>query len=319
MNKSPLPPRNGVNATRLKLPADTGAKTVIEYLLTRFGHMDPEEIIGRMRNGEIVAGDGTPLTMETTMEEYPFCWYYRSAPNEEKLPVEYELLYQDKDLVVIDKPHFLPTTPGGRYIQETALVRLRNHLDLPQLVPIHRLDRATAGILLFAANPQTRGAYQQLFERQQVGKHYLCVSALQDRSIPAGSVQVRNHIRKEKGVLRSVVTERADGAPAANSVSDIKLLAEGFSGGTHAGRRVGLFSLTPLTGKTHQLRIHMATLGLGILNDPFYPILLDKAPDDYTRPLQLLAESIWFTDPLSGKERRFSSGRELLEAPLPVA
>ena len=308
MNISPLPVRNGVNATRLRLPADAPFDTVAEYLLHRFGHLDPEEIIGRLGRGEIVAGDGTPLALSTRLGEYPFCWYYRSVPHEEALPVSYQILYRDADLVVIDKPHFLPTTPGGRFIQETALVRLRNELELPELVPIHRLDRATAGILLFSANPATRGAYQQLFERQEVGKRYQAVAPLPDRFSGFEPVEVRSHITKEKGVLRSVVKDRSTESVPANAVSRIELI--------RANDEHGLFKLTPYTGKTHQLRIHMATIGLGILNDSFYPNLLPKAPDNYSEPLQLLAHWIGFTDPVSGREREFTSQLTLKYAPV---
>lgn len=307
MNISPLPVRNGVNATRLRLPADAPFGTVAEYLLHRFGHLAPEEITGRLRRGEIVAGDGTPLTLQTRLGDYPFCWYYRSVPYEEPLPVHYRILHRDQDLVVIDKPHFLPTTPGGRFIQETALVRLRNELQLPDLVPIHRLDRATAGVLLFSANPQTRGAYQQLFERQQVAKRYRAVAALPAGGTWTGPVEVCSHITKEKGVLRSVVKDRCGSHIPANAVSRIELL--------ETDRELGLFELTPYTGKTHQLRIHMATIGLGILNDPFYPELLPKAPDDYGAPLQLLAHWIGFTDPVTGQEREFASQLSLKHAP----
>ncbi|MFC0582243.1 pseudouridine synthase [Micrococcoides hystricis] len=307
MNISPLPVRNGVNATRLRLPSNSGFDTVADYLLHRFGHLDPAEITQRLENGEIVATDGTPLNLHTRMDEYQFCWYYRSVPHEDPLPVQYRILHRDDDLVVIDKPHFLPTTPGGRFIQETALVRLRNELTLPELVPIHRLDRATAGVLLFSANPATRGAYQQLFERQEVSKGYQAVAALPAGFKWSGPVVVRNHITKEKGVLRSVVKDRlADPVPP-NAVSRIELLR---ANDTH-----GLFQLTPYTGKTHQLRIHMAAIGLGIINDPFYPILLDKAPDNFSAPLQLLAQWIGFTDPLSGTPRSFTSSLQLLHDP----
>lgn len=307
MNISPLPVRNGVNATRLRLPADAPFDTVAEYLLHRFGHLDPAEITGRLSRGEIVAGDGTPLNLATKLGEHPFCWYYRSVPRKEPLPVHYRILHRDQDLVVIDKPHFLPTTPGGRFIQETALVRLRNELDLPELVPIHRLDRATAGVLLFSANPKTRGAYQQLFERQEVAKRYQAVAALPNGRAWAGPVEVHSHITKEKGVLRSVVRDRSDGNTPANAISRIDLLR------AKDGR--GLFELTPYTGKTHQLRIHMATIGLGILNDSFYPELLPKAPDDYAAPLQLLAHWIGFRDPVTGREREFASQLSLKYAP----
>ena len=236
-------------------------------------------------------------------------------------------------------------------------MRLRNRTGNPDLIPMHRLDRATAGILLFSTNPETRGAYQTLFERREISKTYEAVSALEPvAGRPAGEVlgigglggsaeersgnavngqagpgnhllaggemqalldglhgqplAYRNRMSKIKGQLRSLVEE---GEPNAESL--IELLGTGTSAGHFSGLRVARFRLSPHSGKTHQLRVHLAALGLGILNDPFYPTLLDLAPDDYDRPLQLLARSISFTDPVSGKPVSYTSRLELAESP----
>jgi len=232
--------------------------------------------------------------------------------------VEISILHQDEHLLVVDKPHFLPTTPGGTYIQESALVRLRNQLGLPDLIPMHRLDRMTAGVLLFSTNPQTRGKYQVLFEKRQVQKEYECVSAAEPApGHPAVEfpVVVRNRMTKSRSYLLAEVIE---GEP--NAETRIERL-ETFDGGTApgasssaAGGRLARYRLEPHSGKTHQLRVHMASLGLGILHDAFYPELLDKAPDDYAKPLQLLARGIRFVDPISRQPVEYRSGLELSEA-----
>jgi len=221
---------------------------------------------------------------------------------------------------VVDKPHFLPTTPGGTYIQESALVRLRNQLGLPDLIPMHRLDRMTAGILLLSTNPETRGKYQVLFEKRQVQKEYECVSAAEPApGHPAVDfpVVVRNRMTKSRSYL---LAEVVDGEP--NAETRIERLrtfdasgapdgAPDADGGPH---RRALYRLEPHSGKTHQLRVHMASLGLGIVNDAFYPQLLDKAPDNYAKPLQLLARGIRFVDPISGSPVEYRSRLELSEA-----
>ncbi|QCP06672.1 pseudouridine synthase [Micrococcus luteus] len=335
---SPSPARNGVNATRLRLPA-SGWDTAQDYVLHRFGHVDPDGIRARFAAGEVVAADGTALTPTTPLGVHDDLWYYRDVPHEDPLPVAHTLLHRDEHLVVIHKPHFLPTTPGGRFVQETALVRLRNELGVDDLVPLHRLDRATAGVVMFSVDPATRGAYHLLFERRAVAKTYEAVSALPPDADDDGLVlgrfplTVRSRIRKDKGVLRSVVEEvpaaasgRRAGAPVrtrrsnaahagANAESRVEVLGVGESAGTLAGRRVAHLRLTPRTGRTHQLRIHLAALGLGIAFDPFYPDLLDAAPDDFSRPLQLLSRSLRFTDPLTGREREFVSPAQLQERP----
>ena len=321
--QSPLPVRDGVNATRLRLPGEGPWDTAMDYMMHRWGHIDPQGIEDRFDAGEIVGEGGIPLDRATPLADHTFIWYYRTLPPETRIPVELGILHQDEHLLVVDKPHFLPTTPGGTYIQESALVRLRNHFDLPDLIPMHRLDRMTAGVLLFSTNPATRGRYQVLFEKRQVQKEYECVSAAEPaEGYPALEfpVVVRNRMTKSRSYL---LAEVIDGEP--NAETRIEQL-EAFDGGAGPGGsasaagagsssndRRALYRLEPHTGKTHQLRVHMASLGLGIVNDAFYPELLDKAPDDYTKPLQLLARGIRFVDPISGKPVEYRSRLQLSE------
>lgn len=320
--QSPLPVRDGVNATRLRLPEEGPWDTAMDYMMHRWGHIDPQGIEDRFDAGEIVGEGGVPLNRNTRLEDHTFIWYYRTLPPETRIPVDLSILHQDEHLLVVDKPHFLPTTPGGTYIQESALVRLRNQLDLPDLIPMHRLDRMTAGVLLFSTNPQTRGKYQVLFEKRQVQKEYECISAAEPApGHPAVDfpVVVRNRMTKSRSYLLAEVVE---GEP--NAETRIKQL-ETLDGGASAGAdgsmgaapgspgRLARYRLEPHTGKTHQLRVHMASLGLGIVNDAFYPELLDKAPDDYAKPLQLLARGIRFVDPISGRPVEYRSSLELSE------
>ncbi|MCG2622840.1 RluA family pseudouridine synthase [Arthrobacter sp. I2-34] len=296
--KSPLPVRDGVNATRLRLPAAGPWATALDYMLHRWGHVDPDGIRERFDRGEIVGQGGVRLHRGTALSEHTFIWYYRTLPAEQRLPVEINILHQDENILVVDKPHFLPTTPGGTYISESALVRLRVQLDIPDLIPMHRLDRLTAGVLLFSTNPATRGRYQVLFEKRRVQKDYEAVAPVDpEHEYP---LLVRNRMVKSRTYL---LAETVAGEP--NTETRIELLDS--RGG------LGRYRLQPHTGKTHQLRVHMASLGIGILHDPFYPVLLDQAPDDFGRPLQLLARGIRFTDPLSGKPVEYRSQLELSE------
>ncbi len=309
--RSPLPVRDGVGATRLRVPAEGPWPTVGAFMAERFFHLDPERLLSRFDRGEVVGIDGSALTRETPLGVHDFVWYYREPPVEKRIPFEVEILHQDADLVVVDKPHFLPTTPGGKYLQSSALVRLRNALDVPELTPIHRLDRATAGLLMFSVRPVTRGAYQLLFENRRVEKVYEAVSLLPegwDPRTPAlgGSAFPfvhRNHIEKQRGHVRV----QMDPSREPNAETLIELL--GFDD------RVLHTLLRPRSGRMHQLRVHLAELGAGILNDTFYPVLLPEAPDDFARPLQLLARELRFTDPLTGAPREFRTRRTLHEAP----
>lgn len=331
--QSPLPVRDGVNATRLRLPDEGPWDTAMDYMMHRWGHIDPQGIEDRFDAGEIVGEAGIPLDRATPLRNHTFIWYYRTLPPEIRIPLELNILHQDEHLLVVDKPHFLPTTPGGTYIQESALVRLRNQLDLPDLIPMHRLDRMTAGVLLLSTNPETRGRYQVLFEKRQVQKEYECVAAAEPApGHPAVEFPavVRNRMTKSRSYL---LAEVIDGEPNAETrIERLRTLdgpestprgvdvpapetpAGANTGSDGATPRRALYRLEPHSGKTHQLRVHMASLGLGIVNDAFYPELLDKAPDDYSKPLQLLARGIRFVDPITGVPVEYRSGLELSEA-----
>ena len=301
--QSPLPVRNGVNATRLRLPHEGPWSTAFEYVLERFGHVNPEGIADRFDRGEVVGIGGVPLDRTTPLTEHTFIWYYRELPPEERLPVEINILHQDENLLVVDKPHFLPTTPGGMYVAESALVRLRVALDIPELIPMHRLDRMTAGVLLFSTNPDTRGKYQVLFEKRRIEKEYEAVAPVRpELELPA---VIRSRMIKSRTYL---LAQEVSGEP--NAETRIELLEE--------AEGLGRYRLLPHTGKTHQLRVHMASLGIGILNDPFYPVLLEQAPDDYSKPLQLLARSVEFTDPLTKQPVQYRSELSLDAFPAPA-
>ena len=298
---SPLPPRDGVGATRLRVPTTGPWPTIAAYVAARFAHLEPQILQARFDRGEVVSADGAALSTATPLGAEEFIWYYREPPAEREIPFEIDILYGDDDLVVIDKPHFLPTTPSGKFLQNSALVRLRRLLGNDDLTPIHRLDRLTAGVVMFSVRPETRGAYQSLFERREVEKVYEAVSDAPRHPI-AFPLTVRSHIRKARGVL--TVQEMAGAEPNAETVVEVRSQDD----------RMLHTLLRPRTGQMHQLRVHLAGIGAGIRNDPFYPVLLPEAPDDFSRPLQLLARELRFTDPLSGRPRRFATRLALSDA-----
>jgi len=293
---APLPVRNGLNPTRLRLPPDGGWVTVLDYLLRRFPD-DSVRLREKIRAGEVVDGAGRRLDEAAPFTPGSFVYLYRDPREEARVPFEIDILHRDEDLLVVDKPHFLASTPRGVHVVESALVRLRCELGLPELSPVHRLDRLTAGVLVLTVRPQVRGAYQTLFDLRRVSKSYEALAAhAPGLAFPR---TVRSRIVKERGVLAA----RQVPGPA-NSETRVELIE--VLGGT------GRYRLTPTTGKTHQLRAHMNALGLAIRNDNFYPSHYDVAVDDYSAPLQLLARTVAFRDPLTGAHRQFHSRRSLL-------
>jgi len=300
--RAPLPVRDGVGPTRLRVPRTGPWETIADYVTGRFSHIDSEILLGRFDRGEVVAFDGTKLTRETPLGAEDFVWYYREPPDEPDIPYDVAVRHLDDDLLVVDKPHFLPTTPGGGFLMNSALVRLRRRFDNPDLTPIHRLDRATAGLVMFSVRPATRGAYQTLFADRAVEKVYEAVTAIPADGMPELPRVVRSHLTSTRGSLRAIVQD--DREPNAETLVEAIRIGE-----TTAHLR-----LHPRTGRMHQLRAHLAGIGLGILGDRFYPDLLDEAPDDPEHPLQLLARELRFVDPLSGRTREFTTGLTLREA-----
>ncbi|UVE96736.1 pseudouridine synthase [Dietzia sp. B32] len=299
----PLPLRDGVDPVRIRL-ADPGQgpRSITEELRRRF----PDrlaELTEALEAGQVVTADGAPVTAATRRHRGMDVWMYRTPEPEIPVPHQIDVLYSDDRLVVVDKPHFLATTPRAGHVTETALVRLRRDLALDDLAPAHRLDRLTAGVLVFTVDPAYRGAYQELFAARRVTKTYLAVAAAPD-GVP--DVQDRSsRIVKTRGILQAAEVEGEPDAHTRITLLDVR------DGAGPDGTRIGLYRLEPTTGRTHQLRVHMNALGTPILGDDLYPRVRDVTPGDFSDPLQLLASSIAFTDPVSGETREFTTRRTL--------
>src|SRR6202035_1578391 len=278
----PLPVRDGLGPARLRLRGGS----VLEELRSRFGPAAAAKVTA----GEVVDADGVALDAGSVMPAGSHVYFYRELAAEVPVPFDISVLHRDDDIVVADKPHFLATMPRGRHVVQTALVRLRRQLGLPELSPAHRLDRLTAGVLLFTTRRELRGAYQTLFARGAVHKTYVARAAV-DPNVALPRV-VRSRISKRRSNFQAV--EEA-GEPNAETLVELSPDA--------------LYRLTPRTGRTHQLRVHMASLGLPIEGDSLYPNVIDVPPDDFSTPLRLLAQRIEFDDPRSGVRREFVSRR----------
>jgi tRNA pseudouridine32 synthase/23S rRNA pseudouridine746 synthase len=289
LRRTPLPPRDGLGPARLRVHGGP----LGDELARRFG----PDVAARATAGEVVDQHGAVLDPATVLPAGAVVYLYRDLLDEVPVPFDIPVLYQDEDIVVADKPHFLATMPRGRHVAQTALVRLRRQLGLDELSPAHRLDRLTAGVLLFTTHREVRGAYQTLFARGAVHKTYVAMAAVDPKLVLPRVVCSR--IIKRRGSFQAV--EEA-GEPNAETL--VELVSSD-----------GLYRLTPRTGRTHQLRVHMTSLGLPIYGDPLYPNVIDIAADDFSTPLQLLAQRIEFDDPLSGTRREFVSPRRLERQP----
>jgi tRNA pseudouridine32 synthase/23S rRNA pseudouridine746 synthase len=296
----PLPLRDGVAPSYLWI-TETRPGGMLAFLHERFPDVGGPPWAERLARGDVVDAQGTRLDADSHVRQGMRIWYYRELEEETPIPFAEEVLFQDEHLLVVDKPHFLPMIPTGRFLRETLLVRLKRRFDLPHLTPIHRLDRETAGVVIFSHNLATRGTYQSMFQKRSIRKVYEALApVMEGRAFP-----FTYRSRMVDGDKFFVMREEA-GEP--NSETVVELI--------ETRGALARYRLHPHTGRKHQLRLHMASLGIPILNDAFYPVALPCKGDDFTAPLQLLARAIAFDDPLSGQPRRFESRRMLDWPPL---
>ena len=302
MNR-PLPVRDGVGPSVIVLPHTDGRwVTMLDFLDEKFPGVERAEIADRMQRGDVCDADGEPVLPNAPYQPHQKLYYYREIVDEPRLPIEEQVVFEDELLVIADKPHFLPVTPGGRFLQQTLLVRLKRRLGIETLAPMHRIDRETAGLVLFTKQPATRGAYQSLFEKRVVEKSYEAWAAWKEQLVMP--LVYRSYLEESEHFMR--MREVPGREP--NSETAIALIEQQ---GSHAR-----YQLSPVTGKKHQLRLHMAALGMPILNDQIYPVHFTAAEADHTKPLQLLAKSIAFADPITGQTRCFTSALKLAGPPL---
>ncbi|MDB5773339.1 MAG: pseudouridylate synthase family protein [Burkholderia sp.] len=292
---TPLPIREGVSASYLWLPAGEW-KDMLAFLLERFPDVEPATWMSRMSRGEVVDASGTRIGPDTAYQRGACIFYYRELEGETPIPFAENILYQDEQILVADKPHFLPVIPSGRFLHETLLVRLKKKTGLEHLTPIHRIDRETAGVVVFSHVPATRGDYQSLFQKREVNKVYEALAG----SLHGAQFPITYKSRMVEG-KKFFLMEESEGMP--NSETRIELIEDMGD--------VSLYRLHPVTGRKHQLRVHLAALGIPIVNDAFYPDIQPCKADDVSLPLKLLARSIAFRDPVTGQDRYFESNRTL--------
>ena len=285
------PTRDGIPASRLQLPPGPWA-TVLEALCARFPGVDAGTWRERFERGRVLDADGCPLDAAAPYRRGAEIHYFREVADEPAIPFAETVVHADAHLVVACKPHFLPVAPTGAYVRETLLTRLVRRLDNPSLVPLHRIDRETAGLVLFSADPASRGRYQALFRERRIRKHYLALAP----PLPGLVFPQVHRSRLEPGEPFFRMREAA-GEPNSETVIDV----------VARGEDTWIYRLEPVTGRKHQLRVHMAALGAPILHDRFYPHLQEQRPDDPERPLQLFAHALAFEDPITGEPRRFAA------------
>jgi tRNA pseudouridine32 synthase/23S rRNA pseudouridine746 synthase len=279
-------------ATALPTPS------LLEFLSRTFPHVAPHQWEDRLREGKILDDDGNPVTLETPYVAGRRLYYFREIEQEPVIPFTERIVFQNDEILIADKPHFLPVVPGGRYVNECLEQRLRDHTGIADLVPLHRIDRETAGLVLCSLNRKTRGLYHDLFRLGHIGKIYEAQAVVTQPPMENRWVVENRIVRGEPRFRMQIVPG------VTNARSTIELL--------EIRAQHARFRMFPATGKTHQLRLHMSSLGFPILYDRYYPALEAERQDDFGRPLQLIARTLHFRDPVTGQNMVFESTCELL-------
>jgi tRNA pseudouridine32 synthase / 23S rRNA pseudouridine746 synthase len=288
--------KEGVSQSRLVLPAGEWP-LLIDYLVERFNTLPREELLRRMQCGEIIGDKGELLLLNELFTPYRRIFYYRQVPSEKRIPFVESIVFEDEQILVADKPPFLTVLPAGKHLQETLLVRLRKSTGIDSLVPMHRIDRETSGLVMFTKVAATRGLYQSLFDAKAIEKIYEAIAPTSTRHTFPMRYQSRIEVSAAFMQMQEI-----DGAP--NTCTVIECIE---TQGALSKYRINLE-----TGKKHQIRIHFSSLGMPIVNDQIYPVLQPADSDDYAKPLKLLAKSISFTDPITRRRRYFESQRALI-------
>jgi len=329
------PAKQGVGASTVGIPANTLA-SALEFLSAKFSAISSDEWLQRFQDGDILNAAGRAMSPQDQLQHETHIHYYRSVRDEPNLPFKAHIIYQDAHLLVADKPHFMPVTPSGRYVQQSLLVQLKQQFNLPELSPMHRIDRETAGLVLFSVRAQDRNAYQELFRLRQVEKTYEAIAGAPETSMSQLEFPLvhKSTIAEDTQFFRmrelthalnpsyegDVLDQSSVSFNSETWIDCIERFSGNSAGGPSSGSSLQAFAkylLKPVTGQRHQLRVHMNALGLPLLGDQFYPVVLrgPEVADDFQRPLQLLAKTLAFKDPVTGESRIFDSRQRLSPPP----
>ena len=290
----------GVSASRVFLPADQAHPNLLQFFIAQFPHIQASEWEQRFDQSLILDIEGQPLSASDPYQPNTHLMYFRRLAREPEIPFEEQILYQDDHILVADKPHFLPVTPSGLYLHQTLLNRLKKKTEIQTLSPIHRIDRDTAGLVIFSVNPDERAQYQNLFRDRTVKKIYEAIAPCSDELISQLPMVYQSRLEESEHFLQM---EEVEGEPNADTLIELIQIKQPWA----------KYRLTPGSGKKHQLRCHLNVLNVPIKHDQIYPTLTpyQEYDLDVSKPLQLLAKEISFLDPVTKKPRSFMSQKTL--------
>ncbi|MFC4638809.1 RluA family pseudouridine synthase [Deinococcus hohokamensis] len=270
-------------------PVQVGGQSVLDFLAARYRHSSVDTWAQRLARGEVEVDGRTVQGPELLRPGQTLKWH-RPPWQEEAAPLHFDLLHEDEALLAVHKPSGLPTLPGGGFLEHTllALVRAR----FPGASPLHRLGRGTSGAVLFARTGQAGAALSRAWREGQVRKVY---RALACGVAPQDKVEITTPIGPVPHSRLGAVYAASLAGKASRSLATV---AERRTDST-------LYDVEIFTGRPHQIRIHLASVGQPLVGDPLYgpggqPLSnLPGLPGDLGYWLH--AHTLAFVHPLSGQ------------------
>ncbi|MGD9731404.1 MAG: pseudouridine synthase [Desulfamplus sp.] len=298
---------------------------VIDFLCSRFPNISRELWLKRIESGKVLDHNKRALNIESRCVPCSKIYYFREVASEPVIPFKESIIFQNDHLLVADKPHFLPVTPSGKYVNQSLLNRLKIRTGIDEISPIHRIDRETAGLVLFSVDKKSRALYQKMFMDGTVKKRYLALTHCSDRMFEKFVLQkrldarwsIKNRIIQGEPWFRMKIDNQGEinAVTEAEIIGIMKLDNKRLSiNNTLNPSFAAIFRLFPKTGKKHQLRLHLSSIGFPIINDRLYPELMpEETQINFANPLKLLAQQIEFNDPVSGGYMEFKSSFSIID------
>ena len=248
---------------REKVKTKDAGQTILDYYTKKYRHSSRDRWQTRIESGRVLLNSAVATT-ETILRSGESLEYHRQPWIEPQVPLEFEILYEDCDLLVVNKPSGLPVIAGGGFLEHTLLYQLKKHYPQDTPTPIHRLGRGTSGILLLGRSPLAKSSLAAQIRRSTIGQNKSHLNkvyrVLVQGNVKCDRLTIKQPIGKIPHPRLGYIYGATDKGKHAHSESRVVRRYDDYT----------LLEVNIFTGRPHQIRIHMASVGYPLLGDPLY-------------------------------------------------